>query len=43
MCASIDDQVEPINPPPGSVPGDMVFFDGMTGEPDEQINLKKKG
>ena len=43
MCASTGDQVEPIDPPPGSSPGDKIFFEGLAGEPDEKINLKKKG
>ncbi|KAJ3300623.1 hypothetical protein HK104_009280 [Borealophlyctis nickersoniae] len=44
LCASNADhtKVEFLVPPPGSVPGDRVFFEGHEGEPDEQLNPKKK-
>jgi len=45
LCASIDDprQVEPLDPPAGSVAGDKAFFEGYeTGQPDEILNPKKK-
>ncbi|XP_052243473.1 tyrosine--tRNA ligase, cytoplasmic-like [Dreissena polymorpha] len=44
MCASVQEprSVEPLTPPEGSSPGDRVFFEGHKGEPDEQLNPKKK-
>lgn len=45
LCASIDEprQVEPLNPPTGSQPGERVFVEGYSGsEPTEQLNPKKK-
>lgn len=45
MCASVDDPraVEPLDPPEGSAPGDLVFFDGYeNGKPDEELKPKKK-
>ena len=42
MCAESPDNIEIIDPPPGSVPGDRVLFEGYSGEPDEQLNPKKK-
>ena len=44
LCASNDDhtQVDPIIPPDGSKPGDKVFCPGYDGEPETQINPKKK-
>lgn len=35
-------QVELVEPPEGSVPGDRVCVQGYEGEPDEQLNPKKK-
>jgi rubredoxin len=35
-------QVELLDPPPGSKPGDRVVFDGHPGEPDAQLNPKHK-
>jgi len=35
-------QVELLIPPSGSVPGERVIFEGFTGEPEEQLNPKKK-
>ncbi|KAJ8315562.1 hypothetical protein KUTeg_007712 [Tegillarca granosa] len=35
--------VEPLDPPEGSAPGDLVFFDGYeNGKPDEELKPKKK-
>ena len=35
-------QVELVEPPEGSSPGDRVSVQGFQGEPDEQLNPKKK-
>jgi len=35
-------QVELLIPPSGSVPGERVIFEGFKGEPEEQLNPKKK-
>jgi len=35
-------QVELLIPPEGSIPGERVSFEGFSGEPDEQLNPKKK-
>ncbi|KAM7008944.1 aminoacyl tRNA synthase complex-interacting multifunctional protein 1a [Tautogolabrus adspersus] len=42
MCASSPDKVEILDPPSGSVPGDRVSFQGFPGEPDKELNPKKK-
>ncbi|XP_078345985.1 uncharacterized protein LOC144631429 [Oculina patagonica] len=44
MCAVSEDRkfFELLDPPNGSVPGDRVVFDGFPGEPDRQLNPKKK-
>lgn len=45
LCASIDDpkQVEPLDPPSGSVPGDRVYVDGYQADQSTEIlNPKKK-
>merc|ERR1719235_380121 len=42
MCAKADDVIEPLQPPTGAVPGDVVSFDKFPGEPDAQLNPKKK-
>merc|ERR1711976_111590 len=45
LCASRDDpkEVEPLSPPEGSNAGDKCFIEGFeTGDPDEQLNPKKK-
>lgn len=35
--------VEPLDPPEGSAPGERVFFENYeTGEPDEELKPKKK-
>ncbi|XP_077380684.1 aminoacyl tRNA synthase complex-interacting multifunctional protein 1a isoform X1 [Festucalex cinctus] len=42
MCASSPDVVEILDPPSGAVPGDRVTFQGFSGEPDKELNPKKK-
>ncbi|XP_010744606.2 aminoacyl tRNA synthase complex-interacting multifunctional protein 1 isoform X1 [Larimichthys crocea] len=42
MCASSQDKVEILDPPNGAVPGDRVTFQGFPGEPDKELNSKKK-
>uniref|UniRef100_A0A1A8LE71 Aminoacyl tRNA synthetase complex-interacting multifunctional protein 1 n=2 Tax=Nothobranchius TaxID=28779 RepID=A0A1A8LE71_9TELE len=42
MCASSPDKVEILDPPGGSVPGDRVSVQGFPGEPDKELNPKKK-
>uniref|UniRef100_A0A3B4Z9W2 Aminoacyl tRNA synthase complex-interacting multifunctional protein 1-like n=1 Tax=Stegastes partitus TaxID=144197 RepID=A0A3B4Z9W2_9TELE len=42
MCASSLDKMEILDPPCGAVPGDRVTFQGFPGEPDKELNPKKK-
>ena len=44
MCAVSEDRkfFEVLNAPGGCEPGDRVVFDGFPGEPDQQLNPKKK-
>ncbi|KAM6221958.1 aminoacyl tRNA synthase complex-interacting multifunctional protein 1 [Rhynchocyon petersi] len=42
MCASSPEKVEILAPPSGSVPGDRITFDTFCGEPDKELNPKKK-
>ncbi|XP_068126756.1 aminoacyl tRNA synthase complex-interacting multifunctional protein 1 isoform X2 [Hyperolius riggenbachi] len=42
MCASSPDKVEILDPPSGAVPGDRITFEGFPGEPDKELNPKKK-
>lgn len=44
LCASDAEhtKVELLVPPEGSQPGDKVYFEGFEGEPDTQLNPKKK-
>ncbi|XP_045393377.1 aminoacyl tRNA synthase complex-interacting multifunctional protein 1 [Lemur catta] len=42
MCASSPEKIEILAPPAGSVPGDRVTFDAFPGEPDKELNPKKK-
>lgn len=42
MCASTEEKVELIQPPPNAKPGDRVIFEAYPGEPDAQLNPKKK-
>ena len=44
MCSSTEDRktFEVLDPPDGSVPGDRVAFEGYPGDPEKQLNPKKK-
>ncbi|KAI7811303.1 aminoacyl tRNA synthase complex-interacting multifunctional protein 1a [Triplophysa rosa] len=42
MCASSLEKVEILDPPSGAVPGDRVSCQGFPGEPDKELNPKKK-
>ncbi|XP_061573469.1 aminoacyl tRNA synthase complex-interacting multifunctional protein 1a [Cololabis saira] len=42
MCASSPDKVEILDPPSGAAPGDRVTCQGFPGEPDKELNPKKK-
>lgn len=42
MCASSDAGVEVLSPPEGSLPGDLVYCEGYTRQPDGVMNPKKK-
>lgn len=42
MCASTSEKVELIQPPNGVKPGDRIVFEKYPGEPDQQLNPKKK-
>nr|XP_010588790.1 aminoacyl tRNA synthase complex-interacting multifunctional protein 1 isoform X1 [Loxodonta africana]XP_010588791.1 aminoacyl tRNA synthase complex-interacting multifunctional protein 1 isoform X1 [Loxodonta africana]XP_023404324.1 aminoacyl tRNA synthase complex-interacting multifunctional protein 1 isoform X1 [Loxodonta africana] len=42
MCASSPEKIEILAPPNGSVPGDRITFDAFPGEPDKELNPKKK-
>ncbi|XP_051940470.1 aminoacyl tRNA synthase complex-interacting multifunctional protein 1a [Hippocampus zosterae] len=42
MCASSPDLVEILDPPNGAVAGERVTFQGFSGEPDKELNPKKK-
>lgn len=42
MCASSPDKVEILDPPSGAAPGDRLTFQGFPGEPDKELNPKKK-
>ncbi|XP_037545955.1 aminoacyl tRNA synthase complex-interacting multifunctional protein 1a [Nematolebias whitei] len=42
MCASSPDKVEILDPPSGAVPGDRVTVQDFPGEPDKELNPKKK-
>ncbi|XP_070845932.1 aminoacyl tRNA synthase complex-interacting multifunctional protein 1-like [Chaetodon trifascialis] len=42
VCASSPDRVEILDPPGGAAPGDRVTFQGFPGEPDKELNPKKK-
>lgn len=42
MCASTEEKVELLQPPENVKPGDRVIFDNYIGEPDSQLNPKKK-
>nr|XP_056711278.1 aminoacyl tRNA synthase complex-interacting multifunctional protein 1 isoform X1 [Euleptes europaea] len=42
MCASSPEKVEILAPPSGVVPGERVTFEGFLGEPEKELNPKKK-
>lgn len=42
MCASTPEKVEILVVPDGCAPGDRVSVEGYPGEPDAQLNPKKK-
>ncbi|XP_056183938.1 aminoacyl tRNA synthase complex-interacting multifunctional protein 1 isoform X1 [Falco biarmicus] len=42
MCASSPEKVEILVPPAGAVPGDRITFEGFTGDPEKELNPKKK-
>ncbi|KAL7633992.1 UNVERIFIED_CONTAM: hypothetical protein RMT77_015953 [Armadillidium vulgare] len=42
MCASTPEKVEVLIPPEGSLPGDLVEFEGYERTPDPVLNPKKK-
>ncbi|XP_006006767.1 aminoacyl tRNA synthase complex-interacting multifunctional protein 1a isoform X2 [Latimeria chalumnae] len=42
MCASSPDKVEILDPPSGAEPGDRITVDGYPGEPEKELNPKKK-
>lgn len=42
LCASTEDLVEFVNPPPNSKPGDKIFFENFNKIPEKQLPPKKK-
>ncbi|KAM6313686.1 aminoacyl tRNA synthase complex-interacting multifunctional protein 1 [Aegotheles albertisi] len=42
MCASSPEKVEILAPPPEAVPGDRITFEGFSGNPEKELNPKKK-
>ncbi|KFP32856.1 Aminoacyl tRNA synthase complex-interacting multifunctional protein 1, partial [Colius striatus] len=42
MCASSPEKVEILAPPPGAVPGDRITFESFPGDPEKELNPKKK-
>lgn len=42
MCGSTPEKVELVGVPPDAKPGDRVVFESYSGEPDAQLNPKKK-
>ncbi|KAK3554806.1 hypothetical protein QTP70_033758 [Hemibagrus guttatus] len=42
MCASTPEKVEILDPPSGAEPGERITFQGFPGEPDKELNPKKK-
>lgn len=42
LCASAEDKVEFVNPPPNSKAGDKIFFQDYNKVPEKQLNPKKK-
>lgn len=41
LCASVENCVEPLIPPPESSPGERVIAEGYEGDPDPVLNTKK--
>ncbi|KAM6940327.1 aminoacyl tRNA synthase complex-interacting multifunctional protein 1-like isoform 2-T2 [Xenentodon cancila] len=42
LCAVSEDKVEILDPPSEAVPGDRISFQEFPGEPDKELNPKKK-
>jgi len=42
MCASTPEKVEPLDPPTGAAPGDLVLVEGFDRKPEPVLNPKKK-
>lgn len=42
MCASSPEKMEILDPPSGAQPGDRVTIQGFPGEPDRELNPKKR-
>ncbi|XP_034626713.1 aminoacyl tRNA synthase complex-interacting multifunctional protein 1 [Trachemys scripta elegans] len=42
MCASSPEKVEILDPPSGAVPGERITFEVFPGEPEKELNPKKK-
>ncbi|XP_062838693.1 aminoacyl tRNA synthase complex-interacting multifunctional protein 1 isoform X1 [Anolis carolinensis] len=42
MCANTPEKVEILVPPSGVVPGERITFEGYSGEPERELNPKKK-
>uniref|UniRef100_A0A8D0GKU3 Aminoacyl tRNA synthetase complex interacting multifunctional protein 1 n=1 Tax=Sphenodon punctatus TaxID=8508 RepID=A0A8D0GKU3_SPHPU len=42
MCASSPEKVEILAPPSGAAPGERITFEGFPGEPEKELNPKKK-
>ena len=42
MCAVTPEKTEALDPPPGSNIGDRIIFEDYPGEPDAQLNPKRK-
>ncbi|XP_023126446.2 uncharacterized protein LOC111568838 isoform X2 [Amphiprion ocellaris] len=42
MCASSPEKMEILDPPSGAEPGDRVTIQGFPGEPDRELNPKKR-
>ena len=42
MCSGHEKLFEVLDPPEGCVPGERVTFEGYPGDPDSQLNPKKK-
>ncbi|XP_030630800.1 aminoacyl tRNA synthase complex-interacting multifunctional protein 1 [Chanos chanos] len=42
LCAFSQDDLEPLEPPTGAQPGDRVTFQGYPGDPDRELNPKRR-